>query len=231
MKNSFTVHDLPIDERPRERLFKLGAEAMSSQELLTIILGRGVKGESVINIVNNLFKQFGNLENISTASIAELSQVKGIGSAKAAQIKAVFELSRRREGECGEKQGKREIIKSPRDAVRIVQQKLKYKRREHFLIMSLDTRNHLIETQTISMGSLDSSIVHPREVFKAAISDLATSIILFHNHPSGNPEPSEEDIKLTRRLIDTGQTIGIDVIDHIIVSDSNYFSMKEKNLI
>ncbi len=231
MKNTFTVRDLPVDERPRERLFKLGAESMASQELMAIILGRGVKGESVISIVNNLFKKFGDLKNISEASIAELSQVKGIGSAKAAQIKAVFELSRRTEEEYGEKQGRRGTVKCPDDAAKIARRKLKYKKREHFLIMSLDTRNHVISTQYISMGSLDSSIVHPREVFKAAISDLANSIILFHNHPSGNPEPSEEDIRLTRRLIEAGQTIGIDVTDHIIISDGSYFSMKEKNLI
>ena len=231
MSKFFTVRDLPVYERPRERLLKLGVEAMSTQELLAIIMGRGIKGHSVLSIVQELFNRFGNLKNMSMASIADFDAVKGIGTTKAAQIKAVFELSRRIERESDEVNVITQIIKKPVDVLKVVQPILRGKKREHFLLLSLNTRNHVIGTQTISIGSLDSSIVHPREVFQAAILDHAASVILIHNHPSGNPEPSEDDIKLTRRLIDSGQTLGIDVLDHIIVSDRIYFSMKEKNML
>lgn len=229
MKNSFTIHDLPLSERPRERLFKLGIEALSTQEILALILGRGIKGESVMVTAQKLITRFGNIKNISDASIAELSQINGIGPAKAAQIKAAFELGKRSQG--NPEQGHKVSIKTPQDVLQAIGNKLKEKKKEHFLILSLDTRNKLIDIQTVSMGSLDSSIVHPREVFKEAISSTAASVIFVHNHPSGNTEPSEEDIKITRRLIEAGSILGIEVLDHIIVSDSNLLSMKAKGLL
>jgi len=229
LKNSFTVHDLPLSERPRERLSKLGSEALSSQEILALILGRGIKGESVIVTAQKLLSKFGNLRNLASASMEELTQIKGIGPAKAAQLKATFELSKRLENSSTE--GQKITVKSPEDVIKAARNLLKGKKKEHFLVLCLDTRNHLIKTSTVSIGSLDCSIVHPREVFKDAISSSAASVIFIHNHPSGDPTPSEDDIKMTKRLIEAGEIIGIEVLDHIIICDSEHLSMKAKNLV
>lgn len=228
MKKSFTVRDMPLSERPRERLLKLGVEALSSQEILALILGRGTKGESVIVTAQKLLSRFGNMKNLAAASIEELTQITGIGLAKAAQIKAAFELSRRLEDTSDELP--KTTVKSPQDVIKSVKSQLKNKKKEHFLMLSLDTRNHLIRTHKISIGSLDSSIVHPREVFKEAISDSASSVIFVHNHPSGDPTPSKDDIALTRRLAEVGDIMGIEVLDHIIICDRDHLSMKAKNL-
>jgi DNA repair protein RadC len=229
LKNSFTVHDLPLSERPRERLSKLGSEALSSQEILALILGRGTKGESVIITAQKLLTKFGNLKNLASASIEELTQIKGIGPAKAAQIKATYELVKRLENF---PDGTNKVtVKSPEDVIKTARALLKGKKKEHFLVMCLDTRNHLIKTNVVSIGSLDCSIVHPREVYKEAISSSAASVIFIHNHPSGDPTPSEDDIKITKRLIEAGEIVGIEVLDHIVICDSEHISMKNKNLI
>ena len=193
-----TIHDLPISERPRERLQKFGAEALSALEILALILGRGIAGESVMVTAQRLLSQFGNLKGIAGASVEELSQVRGIGLAKATQIKAAFELANRVEGYA--EAGKKPLVKTPEDIVALVRGRLKGKKKEHFLALLLDTRGQLIKVSEISVGSLDTSIVHPREVFKEAISASAASVIFVHNHPSGDPTPSEDDIKLTKRL-------------------------------
>ena len=172
--------------------------------------------------------RFGNLRGVADASIEELTQINGIGLAKAAQIKAAVELSRRLEGPADE--GRKPAIKSPEDVVTIVRSQLKGKKKEHFLVLCLDTRNRLINCKPVSMGGLNTSVAHPREVFKEAISSSASSVILAHNHPSGDPEPSKEDIELTKRLAKAGEIMGIDVLDHIIVCDKSYLSLKAKNL-
>ena len=228
MKESFTIHDLPISERPRERLQKFGVEALSAPEILALILGRGIAGESVMTTAQRLLSKFGNLKGIAGASIEELSQIRGIGLAKSAQIKAAFELANRLEDY--PEAGKKAPVKTPEDIVTLVQGRLKGKKKEHFLALLLDTRNQLIRVSEISVGSLDTSIVHPREVFKEAISASAASVILVHNHPSGSPEASEDDIKLTKRLAETGEIMGIDVLDHIIIGDKNYLSLKREGL-
>ena len=228
MKKSFTIHDLPVSERPRERLQKFGAEALSAQEILAVILGRGIAGESVMMTAQRLLSQFGSIKGIAGASLEELSQVKGIGPAKASQIKAAFELANRLEGY--PEPGKKPVVKTPDEVVSLVRGKLKGKQKEHFLALLLDTRGQLIKISEISIGSLDSSIVHPREVFKEAISASAASVIFAHNHPSGIPEPSEDDVKLTERLVKTGEVIGIEVLDHIVISDNNYVSLKRQGL-
>ena len=229
MKDSFTIHDLPLGERPRERLLKLGAEALSAQEILAVILGRGTKGEPVMMTSQKLVSRFGNLKGIANASVEELIQTSGIGPAKAAQIKAALELSRRLEADASEKP--RAILKSPEDVAAEVRSQLKGKKKEHFLVLCLDTRNRLIDCKLVSMGSLDTSVVHPREVFKEAISSCAASVIFAHNHPSGDPEPSKEDVELTRRLVKAGEIVGIDVLDHIIVCDEGFISLKARNLL
>ena len=229
IKKSFTIHDLPVSERPRERLQKFGAEALSAQEILALILGRGISGESVMVTAQRLLSQFGSLKGIAGASPEELAMVKGIGLAKAAQIRAAFELASRLEGY--QESGKKETARTPEDVVALVRGRLKGKKKEHFLALLLDTRSQLIRVAEVSVGSLDSSIVHPREVFKEAVSASAASVIFAHNHPSGDPEASEDDVNLTRRLAQAGEIMGIDVLDHIIIGDRKYLSLKREGLL
>jgi DNA repair protein RadC len=229
VKDSFTVHDLPRSERPRERLVRLGSESLSAQEILALILGRGTRGESVMVTSQKLLSRFGNLKGVANASVEELSEIRGIGLAKAAQIKAALELARRLEADVAEKP--RPMVKSPEDIVALVRSQLKGKKREHFLVACLDTRNRLIGCRPVSVGSLDTSIVHPREVFKEAVSSCAAAVIFVHNHPSGDPEPSKEDVELTGRLAKAGEIIGIEVLDHIIVCDEGHLSFKARGLL
>jgi len=230
VKKSFTIHDLPKTERPRERLIKLGSESLSIQELLTLIIARGTPNKSVVNIAQELLAKFKNLKRISEATIEQLCEIKGIGSAKAAQIKACFEILKRLETQ--EKEISEDIaISSPKDVAKIAQSILKDKKKEYFLIFPLDSRNKIAKESIISIGTLTANLVHPREVFKEAISRNAVQIIVVHNHPSGNPEPSEDDLEITKRLMKAGEILGIDVIDHIIVARDGFVSFKEKGLL
>ena len=226
--SSFTVHDLPKPERPRERLKKFGPEALSAQELLALVIGRGIPKKSVMNIAQELLVEFGNINAISKATIEELSQIKGIGLAKAAQIKACFELGKRQELEI-------ELndldIKKPQDVVKAIRARIQDKAKEHFKLILLNTRNKIISISNVSTGTLNTSLVHPREVFKDAIMHNAASVILTHNHPSGDIEPSENDLTITKRLVEAGKILGIEVIDHIIITKNAFFSFKEKGLI
>ncbi len=226
--SSFTIHDLPRQERPRERLQKFGAEALSAQELLALVIGRGIPKKSVMNIAQELLARFGNVKAIGQATIEELSQIKGIGLAKAAQIKASFELGRREELE---PELKNFDIKDPESVVKAIRASIKDKAKEHFKLILLNPRNKIIGISTISIGTLNASLVHPREVFKDAIMHTAASVVLAHNHPSGDPEPSEDDIKITKKLVDSGKILGIEVLDHIIIGKNNFCSFKERGLI
>jgi DNA repair protein RadC len=232
-EESYTVRDMPTSDRPRERLVKKGAEALSPAELLALVLGRGTRGLSVMVTSQMLLNRFGSLKGVLSASLEELDQVNGMGLAKAAQLKAIDEIARRLDDP--EYGGSKSVISGPEEAVQSVRAKLKGKKREYFYTLLLDTRNHVISTEQVSIGSLDSSIVHPREalrsaVFHQAIKATAASVIFVHNHPSGDPRPSEEDIKMTKRLVEAGQIVGIEVLDHLIVCDSDSFSMKAKGL-
>jgi DNA repair protein RadC len=229
MDKSYTIHDLPPSERPRERLQRHGVEALATAELLALLMGRGIRGESVMITAQRLLAEFGNLQNMASASVEELSKIKGIGIAKAAQIKAAFELGRRLGDPDYNYKG--DPVQSPEAAFISMQEKLRGKKKEYFYILCLDTRNRVSSKKQVSQGNLDSSIVHPREVFKDAISSLASSVIFVHNHPSGDLEPSSEDVNLTKRLVEAGELLGIPVLDHIIVNDRGYTSMKSRNLI
>jgi len=227
MDKSFTIHDLPKDERPRERLVKFGEQALSAQELLQLILGRGVAGESVAITAQKLLSHFGSLQKLSEASIEELSSIKGIGLAKAAQIKAAFEIGRRLSTQALSYKSKE--LTDPEKVYRLVKSKLKDYHKEHFYIIALNSRNYSIAE--VSVGSLNASIVHPREVFAEAIKSKAASVIFVHNHPSGDPDPSEGDLLLTKKLVESGKILGIEVFDHIIVVKDGFFSFKNKGLI
>jgi DNA repair protein RadC len=227
-ESSFTVRDLPRQERPRERLQNFGPEALSAQELLALVIGRGIPKKSVMNIAQELLAKFGNVKAIGQATIEELSQIKGIGLAKATQIKASFELGRREELE---PELKNFDIKDPESVVKAIRASIKDKAKEHFKLILLNPRNKIIGISTISIGTLNASLVHPREVFKDAIMHTAASVVLAHNHPSGDPEPSEDDITITKRLIEAGKILGVEVIDHIIVGKNGFLSFEEKGLI
>lgn len=228
MKKSFTVRDLPKPERPRERLQKFGEKALSLQELLALIISRGIRGKSVMNIAQNLLTEFKNIKAISEATIEQLCTVKGIGVAKACQIKASFELGKREELDVEIKDFD---IKNPEAVVKVIRASIKDKAKEHFKLILLNTRNRIIGITNISVGTLNANLVHPREVFKDAITHNAASVVLVHNHPSGDPEPSEDDLKITKRLIEAGKILGIEVVDHIIVAKNRFLSFKEKKLI
>jgi len=227
-ESTFTVRDLPRQERPRERLQKFGPEALSAQELLALVIGRGIPKKSVMSIAQELLGKFGNVKAISQATIEELSQIKGIGLAKAAQIKASFELGRR---EDLEPETINFDIKNPESVVKAIRASIKDKAKEHFKLILLNPRNKIIGISTISIGTLNASLVHPREVFKDAIAHSAASVVLAHNHPSGDPEPSEDDLTITKRLIEAGKILGVEVIDHLIVGKNGFFSFKAKGLV
>jgi DNA repair protein RadC len=227
MSKSFTIHDLPVDERPRERLVKFGEQALSAQELLQLILGRGIAGESVVVTAQKLLSQFGSLQKLAEASIEELSSIKGIGLAKATQIKAVFEIGRRLSTQTPPYKSKE--LTDPKQVYQLIKSKLKDYHKEHFYIIALNSRNHSVAE--VSIGSLNASIVHPREVFVEAIKNKAASVIFAHNHPSGDMRPSNDDLEITKRLVEAGKIMGIEIVDHIIVTKNSYFSFREKRLI
>jgi len=221
MAKSFTLHDLPKEERPRERLAKFGEQALSAQELLQLILGRGIAGESVAVTAQKLLTQFGSLQKLSEASIEELSSVKGIGLAKAAQIKAAFEIGHRLSTQTTSYKSKE--LTNPEKVFKFMRSKIKDYKKERLYVIALNTRGWTVNE--ISVGALDSSMAHPREAFSEAIKSNASSVIFVHNHPSGNTEPSEEDVKLTKRLMKAGELLGIKVLDHIIITTKDFRSI------
>lgn len=227
MKQPHTIKNLPKRLRPRERSQDVGMNNLSDQELLAILIRSGYKDHSAIDIAVSLLKRFGSIREIGGRSVDELTQVKGIGPDKAVALLAAYELSAR--SLVGE--GKRLLIRSSKDASLVFEKRLRGLNKEHFQIMMLNTKNYMIGVETISIGSLNSSIVHPRELFQTAIRKSAAAIILAHNHPSGDATPSKEDIDVTARIRNGGSLLGIDVIDHIIIGEGCYYSFKEEKMI
>lgn len=228
MNKTIKLKDLPLNERPRERLLNLGAENLSNTDLLAILLGSGYKNESIINLCGRLLMEGGDLRGLIKMSAQELQSIKGIGEAKATQILAIGELMRRFNSY---KSGEKFKISSPRDCASLMMNDMCLLNKEVFKIIMLNVKNLVIKVSQISIGSLNSSIVHPREVFYDAIKENAASIILCHNHPSGDPSPSNEDVNISLRLKECGKIIGIDVVDHIIIGNKVFVSLKEKGLI
>ncbi|MFA4992445.1 MAG: DNA repair protein RadC [Candidatus Omnitrophota bacterium] len=217
------IKDLPRFERPREKLIQYGPDRLSNSELLAILLRSGNKGENVINLSNRVLKRY-KAENLPVLAYSELKSFAGLGETRACEIIACFELGKRL------LKGKTvNLYLSPED----IWQELKDIRghkKEHFIILYLDSRNQEIKREIISIGSLNTNLVHPREVFEPAVKHLASQVVLAHNHPSGDNEPSEDDLTLNKRLVEAGKILGIEVIDHIIIAKSGYLSFKEKGL-
>jgi len=226
MKNqSLTIKHLPKMERPRERLSRLGPEALGTAELLAIILRTGISGANALVIADKLLVRFTNLKELAGAAVEELAAIDGIGQSKAVRLKAAFELGRRVGAFVD---SERPIIRGPQDVAALVIEKLRLLKQEVFKVLILNTKNVLLKIEKVTVGTLNASLIHPRELFRPAIRLGANSIILVHNHPSGDPAPSPEDIQVTRKLVSAGEIVGIEIQDHVIVGDSSYISLKEK---
>ena len=219
------MRDVHIADRPRERLIRQGAESLSNQELIAILLGSGTKQESVLHLANRVLTFFEQIHELKNATIEEIMSVKGIGKVKAVQLLAAVELGRRLSQQQTEE---RYTIRSPQDAASYLMPDMTSLKQEHFVVLFLNVKNQVLHKQTIFIGSLNASIVHPREIFREAVKRSAASIICAHNHPSGNPSPSSEDIEVTKRLIESGLIMGIELLDHVIIGDHQFISLKEK---
>lgn len=224
----YSIHSLPVDERPRERLYNRGAEALSNSELLAIILGSGMRGKSVIQLSQELLSKFGGLEQLAEATIEELCEVKGLGRAKAIQLRALVSLA----GRLSQKtQSVKMKIDHPQSAYNLVRDELESQKKEVFSVVLMDVKGFVINRQVVSIGTLSHSLIHPREVFYPAVRHKAASILLAHNHPSGDPTPSKEDIQVTEKLIEVGKMMGIPVRDHIIVVRDRFTSLRQEGLV
>jgi len=214
------IKDIPLENRPRERMKKLGLSSLSDAEILALILQKGTRSDNVIDMSNKLIAKYG-LEKLSSLSLTELSVIDGIGEAKATQVLAAFEISRRIPLFTGTK------ITSAKD----VFEKYEYLsdlKQEQFMVLILDTKNKIIKEEIVSIGTLDSELIHPREIFKSAIKESGNAIIVIHNHPSSDCTPSKEDLRITDKIAEAGEVLNIKLLDHVIIGQDNYWSWKEK---
>jgi len=214
MSGNPRIRDMAAKDRPRERLAADGAEALSNADLIAILLRTGIKGFSAINVAQQLLARFGTLENLARSSLADLRQIKGVGRDKAIALKSAFTLAQRMAREL---QQEAPVLDTPERIAELLREENRLYDVEHFQVVLLNTRRKLVRVEEISQGTLDTILVHPREVFKLAIAANASAIVLAHNHPSGDPTPSEADIKVTRDLIRAGQLLKIEVLDHVII--------------
>lgn len=224
------VRDLPPEERPREKLLSYGPGALSNAELLAVLLRNGTREKSVLRVAEEILahiKERG-LSAMTHISVVELAKIDGVGKVKAATLQAAVELGRRL---ATQQAAKIEIIHGPEDVAKYAMPRYRFEQKEHFAVLLLNTKNHVIGMPEISVGSLSASVVHPREVFRAAIDYAAASMILLHNHPSGDPTPSREDISVTSRLVKAGKVMDIPVLDHVVLGKERFASFKEKGLL
>lgn len=219
------MREVHAADRPRERLMAQGATSLSNQELIAILLRTGTKQESVLHLANRVLLYFEQIHHLKDATIEEITSIKGIGQAKAVQILAAVELGRRLSSK---QTDTKYTIRSPKDAANYLMADMTSLKQEHFVVLFLNIKNQVMHKQTIFVGSLNASIVHPREIFREAVRRSSASIVCAHNHPSGNPSPSPEDIAVTKRLMEAGSIIGIELLDHIIIGDHQFISLNEK---
>jgi len=222
------VREMPVAERPRERLCRCGPGALKTSELMAIVFRTGSREASAGQMAERLLAEFGDLRALAKASIEELCEFDGVGMVKAVELHAAFELGKRL---MEFSHAERPTIRCPRDVADLVMADLKMLDQEHFRVLLLDTKNRVTRIEEVFKGSLNASVSHPREAFRAAVSAAAAAVILVHNHPSGDPRPSQEDIATTRRMAEAGETLGIPMLDHVIIGDGNHVSLKEKGII
>ncbi len=222
-----TIKELPSSERPRERLLNYGVGALSTAELLAIILRTGVQDENVVRVAQRLLAGFGNLAGLAQAGTAELISEKGLGPAKVAQLKAALELGRRL---LVEAPGERPQVRSPADAANLVMSEMDLLEQEQLRVMLLDTKNRVLATPTVYKGSLNTSLIRVGEVFREAIKANCASLIVLHNHPSGDPTPSPEDVAVTAQIVEAGKLLDVEVLDHLIIGRQRFVSLKERGL-
>ncbi|HEY79577.1 MAG TPA: JAB domain-containing protein [Caldilineae bacterium] len=226
-KPYYTIHDLPEGARPRERLARLGPQALSDAELIAIILRSGAQGVNVIDMATDLMRYYRTLPALAQVSFTDLQRHRGVGAAKAAQIMAAIELGRRVMRAAPES---RPRVDSPESVARLLLSELAYTDQEHVKVVLIDSRNQVIATPTIYKGTLNTTTIRIGEIFKEAIRRNAAAIIVAHNHPSGDPTPSPQDVILTRRIVEAGRLLNIDVLDHLILGHDRWVSMKERRL-
>ena len=218
------IKDLPQENRPRERFLKHGPETLSDAELFAILLRTGTKGENVIDMSNRLIKEYG-LDKLFECSLKELQEIKGIGPSKAMQILTIAEIQKR----INQSKNPIKKISCAKNVFDLFHEKLKDEKQENFYVLLLDTKNKIIKEELITKGILDSAIIHPREIFKPAIKNSASKIILIHNHPSGDSNPSKEDLDITKEIMKSGEVLGIKVVDHIIIGNDGWWSWMERH--
>jgi DNA repair protein RadC len=224
------IKDLPSGDRPRERLAAQGAEALRNSELIAILLRTGLQGRSAVQVAEDLVARFQKLSEVASASLDELCEIRGVGRDKAVTLKAAFTLARRMASEF---HGEAPLLDEPEKVADLLREEVRGLEVEHFQVLLLNTRRRLIRNEPLTKGTLDSTVVHPRDVFRAAIAANASAIVLVHNHPSGDPTPSEADVRITRDLIRSGQLLKIDVLDHVILGrrsaerDVDFVSLRE----
>jgi DNA repair protein RadC len=227
-ESSYKITRWPKRERPRERLLQHGPQLLTEAELLGILLGKGMRKKTAVDLARELLDQYESLQKLFSRSPAELMKVKGIGSAKAATLSAAFELARRIQSK-GE--ARKSSFKRSSDVADHYLPLMRDLRKEVFKVLLLNRANRLIKEVSLSEGTLDASIVHPRDVFREALLEPAAGVILIHNHPSGNPNPSEDDLRITKQLVEAGRLLGIKVYDHLILAGESYRSLADEGLI
>ncbi|MCC2670260.1 MAG: repair protein RadC [Armatimonadetes bacterium] len=221
------IQDMLPDDRPRERLERSGPESLTTPELLAILFRTGTAKRNAVQLAEALFRELGGLSGLAVSTLEELSCVNGVGRVKAIEVKAAIELGKRLSAT---NEDVKPVIRSPDDVAKLMMADLRYETREHLYALVLDARNQVRHRRLVSTGTLTESLVHPREVFREAIRFSAASLVLVHNHPSGDPDPSPADISTTKRLSEAGKLLGIDLLDHVIIGDGKWLSLKQRGL-